>query len=89
MNLYVSGIFALTYLVVKRQPLSWSQTKYGVWMGLRNCFGGTFLVVVVPILRKYLDPKDTTLLLAGLISAALGQLVLSIGTYDWIVFLCG
>ena len=86
--LYISGIGALSYLLLKRQPLSWSQTKYGIWIGVRHCFTGTFLVIVVPILRKYLDPKDTTLLIPGLISAALGEMVLSVGISDWIVFLC-
>ncbi len=84
----ISAMWECGYLMLKRRPLSWTQTLYGLWMGLVSGLRGITLLVFVPLVRRFLRPRDTTLLIFALVSSTLGQFIFSAGTYDWVIFLC-
>ena len=75
------------FLMLKRRPLSWTQTMHGLWRGIGSGLCGVFVLVFIPAIRKFFHPRDTTLVFGELHSACLGQLIFSVGTYDWVIFL--
>ena len=84
----ISAMWECGFLMLKRRPLSWTQTMYGLWRGISSGLRGLFVLIIIPVLRKYFHPRDTTLLFGALLSSAIGQIIFSAGTYDWIIFLC-
>ncbi|XP_046577636.1 solute carrier family 46 member 3-like [Haliotis rubra] len=86
-NLFVIGTVSeadILLLFTKRAPLSWSQTTLGYYQGLENFARSLMLVTVLPLVRKL---RNTTVGLWGLISKAIGLVVLGLSTRTWHVFL--
>lgn len=75
------------YLFFRRRPLSWSQTTYGIYTAVHHVIPGLALVILIPPMKKLLKLRDTTLIALGIASGALSELLLSLSTQTWMVFL--
>lgn len=54
-------------LFVQHAPLNWSGELYGYYLCLYYACMGLNLLLVLPVLSKTLAPRDTTLIMAGLV----------------------
>ncbi|XP_064623139.1 proton-coupled folate transporter-like isoform X2 [Lineus longissimus] len=82
-----SGIKDISYLYVKRSPLSWSRTIYGYYQGFQMGLTAVLLIVGAPILKMVFHVHDTTLILMGIVSTIASQILYAFSTKLWMVFL--
>ena len=73
-------------LYLKRSPRSWSFTTYGYYKGSENFSRGLAVLLFLPLLKK-IPLRDTTLILAGLVSKAAGLTLLGLARQTWTIFL--
>ena len=76
----------LAFLFVKKQPLSWSQTLFGYYHGLKRMLQSLGLFVVLPLLKKA-GLADAVILMIGILSSTAGQIIFGFSTTTWMVFL--
>ena len=79
-------IVTLGYLYVKRHPLLWSQTLYGIYLGIRSVASGLCLLVVVPYMKNTLKFRDTTIVLMSLVASAVSEVFFGLSIETWMVF---
>lgn len=81
------AIYTLGYLFLKKQPLSWSQSFFGYFVGLHKGILGTALIVFVPLMKYKGHLRDTTIVMFAIISSSLGELIFACSTKTWMIFL--
>ncbi|XP_041353727.1 proton-coupled folate transporter-like [Gigantopelta aegis] len=82
-----SGEMDILYLYTKRAPLSWTQTTYGYYKGLENFSRSLLLLTLLPILKKKMSMRDTTVSLGGMISKTIAFIVIGVASKTWMVFI--
>ncbi|XP_076464411.1 proton-coupled folate transporter-like [Babylonia areolata] len=83
------GELDILLLFLRREPLAWSQTLFGYFKGLENLLRGLVLMVALPLLKRKLRVRDTSLVLGGLVSKVAGLVLLGLATHTWMVFCAG
>jgi PCFT/HCP family folate transporter-like MFS transporter 1/3 len=83
----LSGENDVLLLYLKRFPRSWSYTLYGYFSGAQNLTRGAAVLLLLPLLKRGAKLRDTTLVLAGLVSKMAGLLVLGLSQSTWMVFI--
>lgn len=83
------GELDILLLFLRREPLSWPQSMYGYYKGMENLLRGLVLVTVLPLLKKKMKTRDTSLAMAGMASKSMGLILLGVANQTWIVFLSG
>ncbi|KAL8619698.1 hypothetical protein ACOMHN_025784 [Nucella lapillus] len=83
------GEIDILLLFLRREPLAWSQTLFGYFKGLDNLLRGLVLLIALPLLKKKLRVRDTSLALGGVMSKVVGLVLLGLSTQSWMVFFSG
>ena len=83
----VPALYSVAFLFLRRQPLSWSQSQYGIFVGYGRMLSGVFSLFFIPLLKHYVDAKDTVLLILGLLSSCASELYFAFCVLTWMVFL--
>ena len=86
-SLFPTAMDVIGYLFLRRQPLSWSQTLYGVFNGYSDAVFTLFVLFGIPFLKVRLRWRDTTLMLVGVVSQCIGQAYMGFCVVTWMVFL--
>ncbi|XP_076450273.1 proton-coupled folate transporter-like isoform X2 [Babylonia areolata] len=87
LQLCTTGENDILLLYLKRTPRNWSYTTYGYFKGAENFTRGAAVLLLLPLLKKMASPRDTTLILAGLVSKMAGLVLLGLARETWLVFL--
>ncbi len=82
-----SAHWLIAYLYLKRQPLSWSQSLYGYFVGFRNLIEGFGGLVMIPFIKRWVYVPDTAILGAGLATGGLSLILTGLSTVTFCVFL--
>ena len=83
----ISALVAASYLFVIRQPLSWSQTLFGIFSGVDYVMRGLGGVVIPPILKSF-HVRDTICLFWAYVSQFATSMIFAFSKKTWMVFLC-
>ena len=88
----VSSVFwcivaGLYYLFVRHHPLNWGPSLYGYYSGFSTGTGCLCNLVVIPVLSKVYGVKDTILIIIGIVSFILGDILFGISTQTWMIFM--
>ena len=79
----------LTYLFIKKPPLSWQSSTYSLYSGLNFLCSGLSLALLLPILvQKMPKFRDTFVGMVGFMSKSAGLILFGFGTKPELVFLC-
>ncbi len=84
----IAAPYILSYLFLISQPLSWSQTLYGIFSGYMNIMKAIGLIVILPLIKMYRHTPDTLCLAWGYASAIVSQVLFAVSVKTWMVFLC-
>lgn len=76
----------LIYLYVKDVPLSWDYLTYSQYQSVHTGLGAVLLLFGLPLLRRYFQLEDTTLIFMGLASRAAGLTLLALSTTTAMIF---
>ncbi|XP_076450271.1 uncharacterized protein LOC143286547 [Babylonia areolata] len=87
LELCTRGTMGIRLLYLKRSPRNWSYTTYGYFQGSGSFVRGAAVLLLLPLLKKMASPRDTTLILAGLVSKVAGLVLLGLATETWTIFL--
>lgn len=74
-------------LYLRRDPLGWSQSLFGYFKGMENLLRGLMLLLVLPLFKKKLHVRDTTVVIGGILSKVVGLVLMGLATQTWLVFL--
>lgn len=85
--MFVSAIYTVGYLFLKKSPLGWSQSLYGYYTGYQKLMMGLSCILIVPVFKEILHLSDTSILLIGLLSSSLSEFFFSFCTKTWMVFM--
>lgn len=77
----------LSYLHLKHEPLSWSQSMYGYFRGVSNGIRALTIFLLVPLLRKKLPLQDPQLMMLAFATYAISRTVFGLSTKTWLVFM--
>ena len=79
----------LTYLFVKKPPLSWQSSTYSLYSGLNFLCSGMSLAFLLPVLVQKLPKfKDTFVGAIGFLSKSAGLILFGFATKPTLVFMC-
>ena len=81
-------MYTVSYLFLKRRPLSWSQTTYGIFVGIYKFITAAALLTLVPLMKNKFRMHDSLIIILAIISTSLGELFFGLSTKSWMVFLC-
>ncbi|KAL8569115.1 hypothetical protein ACOMHN_055031 [Nucella lapillus] len=87
LQLCTTGEGDILLLYLKRSPRNWSYTAYGYFKGAENFTRGAAVLLLLPLLKKMASPRDTTLIMAGLVSKIAGLILLGLAKESWTIFL--
>ena len=76
-------------LFIKRPTLKWSDALYGYYVLAKSGAAGLCLIILVPIMSKYVSVHDVTFLILGLIGNGTASLLPAVIDTSWVVFLSG
>ena len=82
----IVAYYILIFLYTKMQPLSWSQTTFGYYMGGTHVAKAFGMLLVLPLLKRC-GVKDTYLLMIALITQTICGFILGWSKTTWMVFL--
>lgn len=74
-------------LYLKHVPRNWSYTNYGYYKGAENFTRGAAVLILLPLLKHYTSFRDTTLIMAGLMSKIIAMVLLGLAQSTWAIFL--
>ncbi|XP_070178969.1 proton-coupled folate transporter-like [Littorina saxatilis] len=87
LQLCTTGEGDILLLYLKRSPRSWSYTTYGYFKGSENFTRGAAVLLLLPLFKKKTSVRDTTLILAGLVSKMAALVLLGLAKETWAIFL--
>ena len=79
-------MYTVSYLFLKRRPLNWSQTTYGVFVGFYKLITASALFTIVPLMKNRFHMHDTAIIIWAVISTSVGELLFGLSTRSWMVF---
>ena len=79
-------MYTVSYLFLKRRPLSWSQTTYGIFVGIYKFITAAALLTLVPLMKNKFRMHDSLIIILAIISTSLGELFFGLSTKSWMVF---
>ena len=84
---YSAADWLIGYLFLRRQPLSWTQSMYGYYVGCSAFSHGFALLCIMPVLKRRLHMTDTGILIFATFLQAGAEAVFGLCTVSWMVFL--
>ncbi|PVD36316.1 hypothetical protein C0Q70_03295 [Pomacea canaliculata] len=87
LQLATTGENDVLYLFLVRSPRSFSKTKYGYFSGAQNFTRAVAVLLLLPLLKTFTQLRDTTLIMAGIVSKVAGLVVLGLAKEQWLVFI--
>jgi hypothetical protein len=81
-TLVAFGISSIDYLFLRKMPISFSQTEYGLFRALNTLSKGVALLIILPILKNYFEISDRILFLIGLVSDIANYIVFSVSSIN-------
>ena len=81
------GESSIVYLYLKKSPLDFSQSLYGIFRGLKSFSLGWGLLVILPILRYIFNISDMTCVILGTLSKCASDFLYAIDHSKMIIFL--
>lgn len=81
-------MYTVSYLFLKRRPLNWSQTTYGIFVGFYKLVTATALFTLVPLMKSRFNMHDSAIIILAIISTSVGELFFGLSTKSWMVFTC-
>lgn len=78
---------SLYYLFLRHQPLSFSQSLCGVFVGCSWLGKGAGILLCVLLLKMKTEVRDTTLMICGTLSGIASKYVLAFSYTTWMAFL--
>ena len=85
--LWFTASWLIGYLYLRRQPLSWTQSLYGYYVGVLALVHGVALVAIMPLMKKVMKVTDTGILIFATILQAVAEAFFGFCTKTWMVFL--
>ncbi len=79
-------VSSIGYVFLIHPPLSFNQTQYGYFRGVHEACSAVALLLAIPLFTKRLRLSDTGLLLLGLISCMLGEVILGFSATPSLVY---
>ena len=80
-TLIAFGVGSIDYLFLRKMPISFNQTEYGLFRALNTLLKGVALLIILPIMKNYFQISDMILFLIGLISDIANYFIFSISSY--------
>ncbi|KAI3379472.1 hypothetical protein SNEBB_001322 [Seison nebaliae] len=80
------GENTISFLYLRKSPLSFTQTLYGIFRGLKSFLTCIALIGILPILQKYFDISDLTCAIIGTLSKCLGDFMYGFATSARMIF---
>ena len=81
-------MYTISYLFLKKRPLSWDQTTYGIFVGIYKFVTASALFTFVPLMKNKFKMHDSMIIILAIISTSVGELLFGLSTHSWMVFLC-
>eukprot|EP00106_Octopus_bimaculoides_P011183 XP_014778625.1 PREDICTED: solute carrier family 46 member 3-like isoform X2 [Octopus bimaculoides] len=78
MMFLIMGEMDINLLYLRHSPISATIIEVGYFVAIESAVRGVSLVVLLPLLKKFLNPNDFFLCIAGLISRAAASITLSL-----------
>ena len=86
-TVFLTGTRDVSYLFLKKSPLSWDPVLYGYFQAYQNTVFALLLIVGTPVLKKIFGLADSLLVLMGLVSTIASLLLFGFSHKTWMVFL--
>ena len=83
---FLAAQMTLGYLYVRKQPLSWSNTLYGIWASYTLFVGSLGVVTILPLLKNRLHMRETTILFLALVSMSASCAMFAFSVNTWMAF---
>lgn len=74
-------------MYTRHPPLKWNQTKLGLFSGTESFVRGFGVLLILPLCKKRLAARDTTLTIAGLLSKIVSLVLIAFGSKTVIMFI--
>ena len=84
--LFFAGQGDIILIYTRHTPLTWDQTTLGLFTGTESFLRGIGVLVILPICKKLLTARDTSLLIVGLLSKICSLILLGFGVNKVIMF---
>lgn len=81
------GESSIVYLYLKKSPLNFSQSLYGIYRGLKSFSLGLGLLLILPILRYVFNISDITCVILGTLSKCASDFLYAMDQSKMIIFL--
>lgn len=81
-----TGELDITYLYTKDEPLKWNYQTYSYYFGFKYALASLVLIFATPALNYFLIP-DHIICLVGIVSKAVGFVVLGFSTTNTMMFI--
>ncbi|XP_021919183.1 proton-coupled folate transporter-like isoform X2 [Zootermopsis nevadensis] len=82
----IAGELDITYLYTKDEPLKWNYQTYSYYFGFKYALASLVLIFATPALNYFLIP-DHIICLVGIVSKAVGFVVLGFSTTNTMMFI--
>jgi PCFT/HCP family folate transporter-like MFS transporter 1/3 len=82
-----SGEVDVTLLFVERSPLRWRKALYGYLLATDYACLGVAVLLLLPLLIRFVRLDDATLVLIGIAFKVVRLLIMAFSTHTWMVFL--
>jgi hypothetical protein len=83
----ITASWLIGYLYLRRQPLSWTQTRYGYYVGVLAIVHGIALIAIMPLMKNVMHITDTGILIFSTLLQAVAEAFFGFCTKTWMVFL--
>jgi hypothetical protein len=83
---YHTGELDITYLYTKDEPLNWNYQTYSCYFGFKYALASLTLIFGTPTLN-YFEISDHIICLIGIVSKAVGFVVLGFSTTNTMMFI--
>ncbi|CAF0828517.1 unnamed protein product [Rotaria sordida] len=84
---YVACESSVIYLYLKKSPLSFSQSLYGIFRGLKSFGLGLGLLLLLPILRYLFNISDISCAILGTLSKCIGDFLYAMNHSKTFIFM--
>lgn len=77
----------MSYLFYMHEPLNWSQSVYGYYIGYHSLLAFTSNLLLLPLLKRRFHVADEVLLLVGMSCEMAGRIWTGFCRTTWMVFI--
>ena len=87
MTSFLPGDMDINLLYLK-ENYSFSMSQFGYYRALSTFLRGLVLVTALPLVKKFTNVGNLPLVLVGLVSYALQNVMVGVASSGWMIFVC-